>query len=64
MLVGSNDGLLHAFVDGMHIALYCSAGLALLTGLFALITLRNVPKVIPEYVEQSDEDLPALTPAG
>jgi predicted MFS family arabinose efflux permease len=54
----------HAFVDGMHTALYCSAGLALLTGLAALITLRNVPKVIPEYVEQSDEDISALTPAA
>jgi DHA2 family multidrug resistance protein-like MFS transporter len=46
----------HAFVDGMHAALCCSAGLALLTGLIALVTLRRVPKVIPEHVEQSDED--------
>lgn len=49
------------FVDGMHTALYCSAALALLTGPAALVTLRNVPKVIPEYVEQSDRDIPAFT---
>jgi len=40
-----------AFVDGMHAALTCSAGLAVLVAAFALITLRNVPKVIPETEE-------------
>ncbi|MEU8123009.1 MFS transporter [Spirillospora sp. NPDC049024] len=40
-----------AFVDGMHAALTCSAGFAVLVAAFALITLRNVPKVIPETEE-------------
>ncbi|MDN3360037.1 MFS transporter [Actinomadura sp. DC4] len=51
-----------AFVDGMHTAVLCSAGLAALTGVAALFTLRGVPKVIPEHLEEADE--PALTPAG
>ncbi|NVI87221.1 hypothetical protein [Actinomadura sp. BRA 177] len=40
-----------AFVDGMHAALVCSAGLAALVAVFALVTLRNVPKVIEEAEE-------------
>ncbi|WP_433462430.1 MFS transporter [Spirillospora sp. CA-128828] len=40
-----------AFVDGMHAALLCSAAFAALVAVFALITLRNVPKVIPENEE-------------
>lgn len=40
-----------AFVDGMHAALLCSAGFAALVAVFALVTLRNVPKVIPEAQE-------------
>ncbi|WP_131741476.1 MFS transporter [Actinomadura roseirufa] len=37
-----------AFVDGMHAALLCSASLAALVAVFALVTLRGVPKVIPD----------------
>ncbi|GIG58229.1 MFS transporter [Longispora fulva] len=37
-----------AFLDGMHVALYCSAGMAALVALAALVTLRSVPKVIEE----------------
>ncbi|WP_329242703.1 MFS transporter [Actinoallomurus sp. NBC_01490] len=44
----------HAFVDGMHAAVFCSAGLAALTGLAALFALRRVPKVIPEHLEEAD----------
>ncbi|TDC97826.1 MFS transporter [Actinomadura sp. 7K507] len=40
-----------AFVDGMHAALLCSAGLAALVAVFSLITLRDVPKVITEEEE-------------
>lgn len=40
-----------AFVDGMHAALTCSAGLAVLVSVFALVTLRNVPKLIPDTEE-------------
>jgi hypothetical protein len=43
-----------AFVDGMHAAVFCSAGLAALTGLAALFALRGVPKVIPERLEEPD----------
>jgi DHA2 family multidrug resistance protein-like MFS transporter len=43
-----------AFVDGMHVATLCSAGLALAVGLAALVTLRRVPKVIPEHIEPAD----------
>ncbi|TDD70797.1 MFS transporter [Actinomadura darangshiensis] len=42
-----------AFVDGMHAALLCSAGFAALVAVFALVTLRNVPKVIPEEDEEA-----------
>ena len=56
------DASKHAFVTGMHISLLCSAGLAGLTGLAALVTLRGVPKVIPEHIEEADEV--TLTPAG
>jgi DHA2 family multidrug resistance protein-like MFS transporter len=37
----------HAFVDGMHIALYCSASLALITGLTALVTRAERPQGHP-----------------
>ena len=40
-----------AFVDGMHAALLCSAGLAALVAVLALGTLRDVPKVIDEDEE-------------
>ncbi|GAA2417281.1 MFS transporter [Actinomadura vinacea] len=40
-----------AFVDGVHVALLCSAGLAACVAVFALVALRRVPKVIPEHVE-------------
>ncbi|MCP9948726.1 MFS transporter [Actinomadura madurae] len=43
-----------AFVDGMHAALTCSAGFAALVAVFALVTLRNVPKVIPDTEEDPD----------
>jgi EmrB/QacA subfamily drug resistance transporter len=55
------DAARNAFVDGMHAAVFCSAGLAALTGLAALFALRTVPKVIPEHLEQADEH---LTPVG
>jgi DHA2 family multidrug resistance protein-like MFS transporter len=58
------DASQHSFVNGMHISLLCSAGLAALTGLAALFTLRSVPKVIPEHVEEADEMPDALTPTG
>jgi len=58
------DASQHAFVNGMHIAVLCSAGLAALTGLAALFTLRGVPKVIPEHVEEADEMPESLTPTG
>ncbi|MUN36453.1 MFS transporter [Actinomadura litoris] len=45
-----------AFVDGMHAALLCSAGLAALVAVFALVTLRGVPKVI------EDAEVPAEAP--
>jgi DHA2 family multidrug resistance protein-like MFS transporter len=56
----------HAFVDGMHTAVLCSAALSALTGLAALFALRTVPKVIPEHLEEADpapEDQ-YLAPAG
>jgi DHA2 family multidrug resistance protein-like MFS transporter len=37
-----------AYVDGMHAALYCSAALAVLTGVYAWVALRRVPKVITD----------------
>ncbi|WP_030172425.1 MFS transporter [Spirillospora albida] len=37
-----------AFVDGMHAALLGSAAFAALVAVFALVTLRAVPKVIPD----------------
>jgi hypothetical protein len=64
------DAARHAFVDGMHTALLCSAGLFALTGLAALFALRGVPKVIPEHLEEADPapedetDGHYLTPAG
>jgi hypothetical protein len=43
------DTARHAFVEGMHVALVCGAGLA------ALFTLRGVPKVIPEDIGDEPE---------
>jgi hypothetical protein len=45
-----------AFVDGMHVSLYCSAGFAALVAAAAPFTLRRVPKVIPESIEQDEHD--------
>jgi DHA2 family multidrug resistance protein-like MFS transporter len=60
------DAAQHAFVDGMHTALLCSAGLSALTGLAALFALRSVPKVIPEHLEEADPapEEECLTSAG
>ncbi|MFA1539061.1 MFS transporter [Actinomadura monticuli] len=46
-----------AFVDGMHAALMCSAGMAALVAVFALVSLRNVPKVIEEADEAGEAGL-------
>lgn len=54
LAVQVTDAAERAFVDGMHTALLCSAGLAALTGVAALFALRSVPKVIPEYLEEAD----------
>jgi DHA2 family multidrug resistance protein-like MFS transporter len=51
----------HAFVAGMHVAALSSAGLALVAGLAALVTLRRVPAVIPDA---PDSDRPATTPVA
>ncbi|WP_067480909.1 MFS transporter [Actinomadura hibisca] len=51
----------HAYVDGMHAALVCSAVLAALVAVAALVTLRSVPAVIPDEAGGSDEPpVPAL----
>lgn len=47
-----------AFVDGMHAALVCSAGCAAAVAVFALVTLRNVPKVIEDAEEPELVPLP------
>jgi EmrB/QacA subfamily drug resistance transporter len=47
----------HAYVSGMHVALWCSATMALAVAATALFTLRSVPKVIPEHLDGVD-DLP------
>ncbi|RAY13760.1 MFS transporter [Actinomadura craniellae] len=47
-----------AYVDGMHLALVCSAGFAAAVGAIALITLRGVPKVIVE-ADDAGEPVPA-----
>jgi Na+/melibiose symporter-like transporter len=44
-----------AYVDGMHVALWCSAGMALVVAATALFTLRSVPKVIPEHIDEAGE---------
>ncbi|MGI5163411.1 MFS transporter [Spirillospora sp. CA-253888] len=44
----------HAYVDGMHAALACSAAFAALVAVAALVTLRSVPAVIPDETEGSD----------
>ncbi|MFI0372394.1 MFS transporter [Actinomadura sp. 1N219] len=49
-----------AFVDGMHAALVCSAACAALVAVFALVTLRNVPKVIPDAEEPGVEKVISL----
>jgi DHA2 family multidrug resistance protein-like MFS transporter len=51
-----------AFVDGMHGALLCSAGLAALVAVFALVTLRSVPKVIPDTTDETPDETPVPTP--
>lgn len=50
-----------AFVTGMHAALVFSAAFAAVVAVFALVTLRNVPKVI-EDAEEPDL-VPAAEPA-
>jgi DHA2 family multidrug resistance protein-like MFS transporter len=45
------DSARHAYVDGMHAALLCSAGFAAVVAVAALVTLRSVPKVIPEHID-------------
>lgn len=50
------DTARHAFVDGMHVTLYCSAGFAALVAVSALFTLRGVPKVIPENIEHDEQE--------
>ncbi|RFS82660.1 MFS transporter [Actinomadura spongiicola] len=47
-----------AFVDGMHAALLCSAGFAALVAVFALVTLRRVPKVIPDAADREPVGTP------
>jgi DHA2 family multidrug resistance protein-like MFS transporter len=47
----------HAFVDGMHVALWCSGGFAAVVGITALYTLRSVPKVIND--EEPERELVA-----
>ncbi|MEU8342964.1 MFS transporter, DHA2 family, multidrug resistance protein [Actinomadura meyerae] len=47
-----------AFVDGMHAALVCSAGFAAAVAVFALVTLRGVPKVIEDAEEPDLVPLP------
>jgi MFS transporter, DHA2 family, multidrug resistance protein len=47
----------HAFVDGMHVAALSSAGLALVAGALALVTLRRVPAVIPDAAPELPRDL-------
>ena len=44
-----------AYVDGMHVALWCSAAMALAIAATALFTLRGVPKVIPEHLDEIDQ---------
>ncbi|POM23392.1 Antiseptic resistance protein [Actinomadura rubteroloni] len=46
------DAARTAFVDGMHAALLLSAGFAVLVAGAALVTLRSVPKVIPDAAEE------------
>ncbi|GAB3672658.1 MFS transporter [Actinocorallia lasiicapitis] len=45
------DAARTAYVDGMHFMLYCSATLALLAAVGAVIALRSVPKVLEEEEE-------------
>jgi MFS transporter, DHA2 family, multidrug resistance protein len=57
------DGARHAYVDGMHAALLCSAGFAAVVAVAALVTLRGVPKVIPEHTDESPESSELVTMA-
>jgi MFS transporter, DHA2 family, multidrug resistance protein len=50
----------HAFVDGMHVAALSSAGLAVVAGLVALVTLRRVPAVIPDISAADPDTTPDL----
>ncbi|HEX3813080.1 MAG TPA: MFS transporter [Mycobacteriales bacterium] len=51
------DTARHAFVDGMHVALLCSAGFAAVVAVSALYTLRNVPKVIATEESEPEPEL-------
>ncbi|WP_395105008.1 MFS transporter [Actinomadura sp. SCN-SB] len=51
-----------AFMNGMHAALACSAGLAAAVAVFALVALRDVPKMI-ETGDEAEEAV-AGSPAG
>jgi len=57
-LAGSVTGSARqAFVDGMHVALLCSAGFAALVAVAGLVSLRSVPKVIGD--DEPAEPTPA-----
>jgi DHA2 family multidrug resistance protein-like MFS transporter len=53
-----------AFMDGMSAAILCSSGLAVSVAVFALIALRNVPKVIPDVSEHDAVPAPDPVPAA
>ncbi|MFI0348945.1 MFS transporter [Actinomadura sp. 9N407] len=53
-----------AFADGMNAALLCSSVLAAVVGVFALIALRNVPKVIPDTSEDAAVPAAETVPAA
>ncbi|MEW2355951.1 MFS transporter [Spirillospora sp. NPDC029432] len=55
-----------AFASGMQAAMLCSTGLAAAAGLFALVALRGVPKVIPDAAEYEagPGEAGAAVPAG
>ncbi|MFG2001031.1 MFS transporter [Spirillospora sp. NPDC048911] len=54
------DAAKAAFTDGMHASMICSATFAGLVAVSALVTLRNVPKVIPEITDEE----PVRAPSG
>lgn len=59
-----------AFLDGMHLASYVTAGMLAAVALLALVGLRGVPKVIPEEMPAAARSRPpaqgraARSPAG